>query len=163
MSHFIKRCTTCDTIIAQCRCPAPNKKLTYGVCGRCKAKPEPIVNVGTIGHIDYDANRRTIADLQALCGRAFSILLKDFDKLRDSEGYGPSTLLRDLKKAQDGIQVKDITLLNEQLHKALSNTLETNKKYKKALEYISGFTHCAETEEDNIVYKKAIEALHEPQ
>nr|AKH47375.1 hypothetical protein [uncultured marine virus] len=35
MSHFIKKCGYCNTVIAQCRCPSRTKELTYGDCGQC--------------------------------------------------------------------------------------------------------------------------------
>jgi hypothetical protein len=34
--HFIIRCQYCNRVISQCRCPDPNKSLTYGVCDTCK-------------------------------------------------------------------------------------------------------------------------------
>jgi len=79
-------------------------------------------------------NQRKIADLQALCSRSHSILSEHWGNYMDEEGYGPSTLLRDLEKASKGKEVRDVTLLNEQLHKALEETLAANRKIKKAVE-----------------------------
>lgn len=40
--HFIEQCS-CGAIIAQCRCPAPDKSITYVErgCPACKAGPYP--------------------------------------------------------------------------------------------------------------------------
>lgn len=35
MSHFIKLCAYCGTVISQCRCMDKNKPLTYGCCDKC--------------------------------------------------------------------------------------------------------------------------------
>ena len=39
MGHFKQLCRQCGTLMAQCRCPAPEKTITYGVCETCKGKP----------------------------------------------------------------------------------------------------------------------------
>lgn len=38
MSHYIIRCSKCDTVIEQCRCADPNKPVSYRVCYECKQK-----------------------------------------------------------------------------------------------------------------------------
>lgn len=35
-THFIIECSLCAKMIAQCRCPAPNKVKEYQVCQDCK-------------------------------------------------------------------------------------------------------------------------------
>lgn len=36
-SHYIMRCSVCDTVIEQCRCYDPNKHVIYDKCNRCRA------------------------------------------------------------------------------------------------------------------------------
>jgi hypothetical protein len=36
--HFRTVCKYCAKVIAQCRCPNPNKQTIYGVCAACKAE-----------------------------------------------------------------------------------------------------------------------------
>jgi hypothetical protein len=36
MSHFIEICKYCGDVIAQCRCPSPNKEKRIGVCDKCR-------------------------------------------------------------------------------------------------------------------------------
>ena len=38
MSHFMTKCSKCDAIITQCRCPDPNKTIKYEICSSCKDK-----------------------------------------------------------------------------------------------------------------------------
>jgi hypothetical protein len=33
--HFIVKCQHCGTVLAQCRCPAPDKTVSYGRCAIC--------------------------------------------------------------------------------------------------------------------------------
>jgi len=40
MSHFIKICEECKDILNQCRCPAKDKNVIYGICSRCRKKKE---------------------------------------------------------------------------------------------------------------------------
>lgn len=37
MSHFIKKCS-CGTVVAQCRCPDPNKRVEIVTCCECIEK-----------------------------------------------------------------------------------------------------------------------------
>ena len=37
MSHFIKKCS-CGTVVAQCRCPSPNKRVEIVTCCACIEK-----------------------------------------------------------------------------------------------------------------------------
>lgn len=60
---------------------------------------------------------RQIADLQRLCGRAHAVLSENFDAYRGKDGYGPSNLEADLKKAAEGREVKDLRSLNDSLVK----------------------------------------------
>jgi hypothetical protein len=39
MSHFVIKCKYCQGIMTQCRCPDPNKPVTYDICNACKANP----------------------------------------------------------------------------------------------------------------------------
>lgn len=34
-SHFIIKCSKCNTVIGQCRCMAQNKEIRYEVCEAC--------------------------------------------------------------------------------------------------------------------------------
>lgn len=34
--HFVIKCKECGAVIAQCRCPDPNKPVKYEVCEKCK-------------------------------------------------------------------------------------------------------------------------------
>ena len=36
--HFILKCKKCGAVMAQCRCPASNKEVRYGVCVKCGMK-----------------------------------------------------------------------------------------------------------------------------
>ncbi len=57
-----------------------------------------------------------IADLQELCRRAHIILDAHWDDYVE-EGYGPTSLLRDLEKASNGREVKDLRTINDLLYK----------------------------------------------
>lgn len=35
MSHFIKKCKVCQTVISQCRCPGPKTEI-WEICANCK-------------------------------------------------------------------------------------------------------------------------------
>lgn len=36
-NHFIVKCKSCDGVVSQCRCPAPNKTIQYSICDKCKS------------------------------------------------------------------------------------------------------------------------------
>jgi hypothetical protein len=36
-NHYQVLCSVCGKVIEQCRCPAPDKPITYGLCEDCKA------------------------------------------------------------------------------------------------------------------------------
>lgn len=36
--HFKEICSKCGTVVSQCHCPDPNKKVTYVICGSCLKK-----------------------------------------------------------------------------------------------------------------------------
>jgi len=36
--HFKEVCRKCRTVVSQCRCPDPNKKVTYVICEDCLKK-----------------------------------------------------------------------------------------------------------------------------
>ena len=38
IGHFIKYCSVCKTVMAQCRCVDCNKTVEFGVCDECKDK-----------------------------------------------------------------------------------------------------------------------------
>lgn len=42
MSHFIQKCKVCHVVITQCRCPSPDKLVTYVTCVRCALKAQQI-------------------------------------------------------------------------------------------------------------------------
>lgn len=35
MEHFIVKCSKCEVVIGQCRCPSPAKRVMLSVCGKC--------------------------------------------------------------------------------------------------------------------------------
>lgn len=37
-NHQIKKCSSCDTVISQCRCMDKNKTVIYELCEECKKK-----------------------------------------------------------------------------------------------------------------------------
>lgn len=39
-SHHIKKCSSCDKIISQCRCMSKDKTITYELCDKCKDNEE---------------------------------------------------------------------------------------------------------------------------
>jgi len=39
-SHFITKCSCCDTVIAQCRCIDTNKTVLYELCITCRQKEQ---------------------------------------------------------------------------------------------------------------------------
>jgi hypothetical protein len=41
MGHFIKYCSVCKKIIAQCRCMSCDKVKLYDICDECKKKSNP--------------------------------------------------------------------------------------------------------------------------
>lgn len=42
MSHFIVKCSICETVVMQCRCPSTEKPVTYVVCEKCKLYGEDL-------------------------------------------------------------------------------------------------------------------------
>lgn len=43
--HYIKKCHKCEAVISQCRCPAPDKIIKWGVCASCynqKSVEQPV-------------------------------------------------------------------------------------------------------------------------
>lgn len=67
-------------------------------------------------------DQKKIADMQRLCERAYYILSENWDNYTDQDGYGPSSLLTDLKKVMDGKEYRDLRLMNEKLLKMLSES-----------------------------------------
>ena len=41
MAHFIKKCKVCQVVMAQCRCPSPDKEIQWDVCAKCAKATEP--------------------------------------------------------------------------------------------------------------------------
>lgn len=37
-NHYVEKCKECSRIIGQCRCPALDKAVQWGVCSECLAK-----------------------------------------------------------------------------------------------------------------------------
>ena len=64
-----------------------------------------------------------IASLEELCGRAYMEIDENFEKLCDDDGYGPMSLISDLEKVKNGKEYKGLTLVVEQLHKALKKKI----------------------------------------
>ena len=42
MSHFIEKCSGCDCVISQCRCPSKDKEIRYSLCKNCAANKEKV-------------------------------------------------------------------------------------------------------------------------
>jgi hypothetical protein len=43
--HFIKKCRGCQTVVSQCRCPGPNKRVEWvDSCPACPPTPRGFVN-----------------------------------------------------------------------------------------------------------------------
>lgn len=59
---------------------------------------------------------KTVAELQRLCERAYTILNENWDSFTNSTGYGPTSLLRDLEKASQGTEYKSLTNMHRILH-----------------------------------------------
>ena len=60
---------------------------------------------------------KKVADMQRLCERAHYILSENWNDYTDKEGYGPSSLLRDLEKVMNGKECRDLRSMNDQLIK----------------------------------------------
>ena len=64
--HFKEVCSKCRTVVNQCRCPDPNKKVTYVICPACVKKisegvqPSPSVDIERV----KDLTRRLNGILQ---------------------------------------------------------------------------------------------------
>ena len=39
MSHHIKKCMHCETVLGQCRCPSKEKTVIWDQCKKCAADP----------------------------------------------------------------------------------------------------------------------------
>lgn len=55
MSHFIKTCQFCKTIISQCRCPGPKVK-EEGVCSNCEGKEDQDDTCASCGSHDCECD-----------------------------------------------------------------------------------------------------------
>jgi len=78
---------------------------------------------------ENDQSRNKIGDLQRLCERAFIILSENWKNYTE-DGYGPSSLLRDLEKAKNGEEYKELRAFSNMVIKRFSE----NEKYTKNLE-----------------------------
>ena len=52
MSHYIKICKICGTVISQCRCMSCEKTRQEGICKKCEERPESPVDSRVTGMID---------------------------------------------------------------------------------------------------------------
>lgn len=50
--HFKEVCSECGTVVNQCRCPDPNKKVTYVICWDCLKKIGKEVQSETSNNIE---------------------------------------------------------------------------------------------------------------
>ena len=76
--------------------------------------------------------KEQVTELQRLCERAYLILGERWNEHTDEDGYGPSSLMRDLEKAKNGMELKDNYLLIDALRQSLTE-LETKLKASNAL------------------------------
>jgi len=64
--HFKEVCSKCQTVVNQCRCPNPNKRVTYVVCPACvklvgdSIQPKPSIEIERV----KDLTRRLNGILQ---------------------------------------------------------------------------------------------------
>ena len=60
--HFKVVCSKCRTVVKQCRCPDPNKKVTYVICPACVKKisegvqPSPTVDIERVKYLTRRLN-----------------------------------------------------------------------------------------------------------
>lgn len=91
-----------------------------------------------------DERDKKIGDLQKLCERAYTLIDEDFDKLRDKDGYGPMGLLKDLEKAKDGKEYKDLRSFSDMVMRRFNDNMREienieaeRDQYREALEEIA--------------------------
>ena len=73
---------------------------------------------------------KRLAELQDLCGRAYSEIDKNWVNYT-VDGYGPSSLLKDLKRAAGGKEIKQLTALNNKLVKICNDQADKIKILEK--------------------------------
>ena len=83
--------------------------------------PAHLVAIWGAGSVAESDQR--VADLQRLCERAVMELENHWDRLLDDCGYGPVNLLRDLEKAANGAEYRELRVANEFLRKALAEAV----------------------------------------
>ena len=88
------------------RCPACNKEI------------EPSNSYETK---DIESYHNKIGDMQKLCERAYLEIDHNFEKLCDSDGYGPLSLVTDLEKAKNGKEYKDLSRMITMQHTVIKN------------------------------------------
>ena len=76
---------------------------------------------------------KRLAELQDLCGRAYSEIDENWDS-HTVDGYGPSSLLKDLKAAAGGKEIKQLTALNNKLIKICNEQADKIKQYESEKE-----------------------------
>ena len=74
-----------------------------------------------------------IADMQCLCERAHYILSENWNDYTDKEGYGPSSLLKDLEKVMNGKEYRDIRSMNDQLVKICNEQADRIKELEQQI------------------------------
>lgn len=71
---------------------------------------------------------KKIADMQRLCERAHYILSENWNDYTDKEGYGPSSLLKDLEKVMNGKECRDLRIMNDKLVKICNEQADKIKE-----------------------------------
>ena len=120
--HFIEECV-CGVIIAQCRCPSPDKKVTtVMVCTHTKKQPEPSMSSNTEEILDAgDLNHRIVAILVAnkIKINTDTTLIHDMTNLIQSQIQAHTSTLKaeyeeKIREARiEGIKLVDEALLDD--------------------------------------------------
>ena len=88
-------------------------------CPECRREVEPTESYEAGSLRNY---AEKLGDLQRLCERAYMEIDKNFEKLCDSDGFGPMSLVSDLAKVKNGGEYRELRSTIEVMHKALKKS-----------------------------------------
>ena len=112
MSHFKVLCECCGKVMEQCRCPSPDKIITYKVCDSCKEANKE--KAYTCIDCKYcDACVREYGD------EYYSVIGTHFCRRSWNEFFDIMEEKMDLKK---------LTKLTDEIEKSLATTLKDEKQ-----------------------------------